>query len=106
MLSLLWDVRRDWAPCCLSDSYPLVLLGVSPASVGMLVVAGGDLVILSFLAHSLAGLLPSGICLYQSALMDVSSAPLSIILYWCDLFCPVGAPPDGSFVLWSHPIIL
>lgn len=49
-----------------SSSHPPILPGVLTPSVRILVVAGGDLVIPSFLAHFLASLLPSGI--YQSGL--------------------------------------
>lgn len=52
----------------LSPARSPILPGVLTISVRILVVAGGDLIIPSFLAHFLASLLPSGICLYQSGL--------------------------------------
>lgn len=62
-------------PLRFSPANSPILPGALPTSVRILVLAGGDLVIPSFLVHFLASLLLSGICLYQSGPMDVSSAP-------------------------------
>lgn len=96
LCSVSWETCRDWALCYPSNSHPPFLPGVSPASVRTLVITGG-LSCNSVIPRTFSSWPSTVKNLYQSELMDVSSAPWSIILYWCNLSCPVGVPPSWLF---------
>lgn len=93
LCSVSWETHRDWAPCYPSNSHPLFLPGVSPASVRTLVIAGG-LSCNSVIPRTFSSWPSTVKNLYQSELMDASSAPWSIILHWCNIL-----PSGSSFKL-------